>query len=518
MNNNCPDWLKDAVIYSIYPQSFYDTNNDGIGDLRGITEKLPYIKELGCTAIWMNPIFESDFLDAGYDVKDFYKIAPRYGTEEDLVHLCEVAHKMGMKILLDLVAGHTSDKCEWFIDFANNTDGKYKDRYIWSPEQSGKKFKENTGKRGGYYMYNYYDIQPALNYGFENITEPWQTATDHPAAVENQNELIKILDYWFKLGVDGFRVDMAESLVKDDPEKTGCNRLWKKIRAWMDENYPEHVLISEWSVPDQAIPAGFHIDMMLDGGNPCRKKLFSYEHFAHKIGGGKEYGFGESYFRKEALGSYDDFLEGYLPLYEATRESGYMSFITGNHDNKRWSVGRDMEDLKVAYAFIMTMPGVPINYYGDEIGMEYLNITSKEGGRDRTGSRTPMQWCKGKNCGFSESDTPYLPVDSSEKAPTVEEQLAEESSLLNFVKSLIKVRRSHEALWADAQYETVKSGYPVVYDRFSDDERIRVIINASNEEKIYEETELCEILLKHNVELDGSQIKLGSRSCLIYTV
>ena len=195
-----------------------------------------------------------------------------------------------------------------------------------------------------------------------------------------------------------------------------------------------------------------------------------------------------------------------------------MSFITGSHDIKRLKMGRDMEDMKAAYAFIMTMPGVPINYYGDEIGMEYLNLTSKEGGRDRTGSRTPMQWCKGKNCGFSESDTPYLPVDTSENAPTVEAQLEKESSLLNFVKSLIALRRGHAALWADAQYHTVQSGYPVVYDRISDNERIRVIINPSAEEKVYEDTELAEILLKHNVELEGSQIKLGSRSCVIYTV
>lgn len=517
MNNKCPKWLKDCVIYSIYPQSFYDSNNDGIGDISGIIEKLPYIKELGCTAIWMNPIFESDFLDAGYDVIDFYKIAPRYGTEEDLIRLCEAAHGMGIKVLLDLVAGHTSDKCPWFLESAKKEKNAYSDRYIWAPEKPDNyyNFKENEEGRQEHFMFNYYDVQPSINYGFATVTEPWQLPVDHPAAIENQNELIRIIDYWFKKGVDGFRVDMAKSLIKDDPEKIECQKLWRRIRKWMDENYPEHALISEWSVPDQAIPAGFHIDMMLHNGNSCLTTLFRYEHFAHKM---YDVMFGESYFRKEALGSYDEFLKEYLPLYDATREIGYMSFITGSHDIKRLKLGRDMEDMKAAYAFIMTMPGVPINYYGDEIGMEYLNLTSKEGGRDRTGSRTPMQWCKGKNCGFSESDTPYLPVDTSEKAPTVEEQLTDESSLLNFVKSLISLRRGHSALWADAQYQTIQSGYPVVYDRISEDERIRVVINASAEEKMYEDTELSEILLKHNVELEGSQIKLGSRSCVIYTV
>lgn len=517
MKNNCPQWLKNSVIYSLYPQSFYDTNNDGIGDLRGITEKLPYIKELGCNAIWMNPIFESDFLDAGYDVKDFYKIAPRYGTEEDFVELCQTAHKMGMKVMLDLVAGHTSDTCPWFLESAKEEKNPYSDRYIWAPEKPDYEcpMKENKQGRKGWFMFNYYDVQPAINYGFAQVTEPWQLPVDHPAAIENQNELIRIIDYWFKKGADGFRVDMAASLIKNDPDKVECGKLWKRVRKWMDENYPDHALISEWSNPMQSIPAGFHVDMLLHNKNYCLTSLFRFEHFAHKWG---DQMFGESYFRKEALGDYDIFLKDYMPMYDATKDTGYISFITGSHDIKRWSVGRDAEDIKIAYTFIMTMPGVPINYYGDEIGMKYLDITTKEGGRDRTGSRTPMQWCKGKNLGFSDSDKPYLPVDDSEKAPTVADQQKDENSILNFVKALIALRRNHPALWADAKYETVKSGYPVVYDRTAESEKIRVILNPAGEEKLYEDAEISEVLFSHNAQIDGSHIKMGSRSCLIYKV
>lgn len=512
---NCPNWLKDCVIYSLYPQSFYDSNNDGIGDLLGIAKKLPYIKDLGCNAIWMNPIFESDFLDAGYDVKDFYKIAPRYGTEEDLVYLCQEAHKLGIKVLLDLVAGHTSDQCPWFLESAKGSADAV-NRYIWAPEkpENFDNFKANPSA-DGWFMYNYYDVQPALNYGFAEVTEPWQLPVDHPAAIENQNELIRILDYWFRRGVDGFRVDMANSLIKNDSDKKECVKLWQRIRKWMDENYPEHVLISEWSNPTQSIPAGFHIDMLIHNGNACLTSLFRHEHFAHKMG---DKFFGESYFRKEALGNYNDFLNDYLPHYNATCDLGYISFITGSHDIKRWSVGRDAEDLKVAYTYVMTMPGIPINYYGDEIGMQYLNITSKEGGRDRTGSRTPMQWDHGKNLGFSQSQTPYLPVDPASNAPTVHSQQQDPDSILNYVKRLIALRKEHPALCADGTYRTLECGYPLVFERSADSETIRVVINASDKVTTFQDPELSECLFSHNAEVNGVTIQLNSRSCVIYSL
>lgn len=438
--NNCPRWLKTCVIYSLYPQSFYDSNGDGIGDLPGISQKLPYIKDLGCTAIWMNPIFESDFLDAGYDVKDFYKIAPRYGTEDDLVALCRKAHEMGLKVMLDLVAGHTSDQCPWFLESAGSEDNANADRYIWAPEKppQEEKFKENTSGRPGWFMYNYYDIQPALNYGFAEVTEPWQLSVDHPVAMENQNELIRILDYWFRRGVDGFRVDMASSLIKNDPDKRECMRLWRRIRRWMDENYPDNVLISEWSMPSQAIPAGFHIDMLIHNTNRCLTTLFRHEHFAHKVG---DKMFGESYFRKEALGNYEDFLEEYLPFYEKT-----------------------------------------------------------------------------KDLGFSESDAPYLPVDPALDAPTVEGQKDDADSILNYVKALIALRKAHPALWADGEYRTVESGYPLVFERKSGNETVRVILNPSAQGKTYGDPSISQVLFCHNARAEGARIHLGSRSCLIYTV
>ncbi len=195
-----------------------------------------------------------------------------------------------------------------------------------------------------------------------------------------------------------------------------------------------------------------------------------------------------------------------------------MSFITGSHDIKRISLGRDTEDLKMVYAFIMTMPGVPINYYGDEIGMRYLHITTKEGGRDRTGARTPMQWNDSKNLGFSENDEPYLPVDDSIDAPTVEKQEQNEDSLLNFVKALLALRKAHFALWADGTFRTVLSGYPVVYERRGGDETVRIAINATNKIKNYEDKEIKKILFSYGASLSDQTVALGSRSCVIYTI
>ena len=179
---NMPTWLKNAVFYEIYPQSFYDTNGDGIGDLQGIIEKLDYIKSLGCNAIWINPCFESPFMDAGYDVSDYCKIAPRYGTNEDAKKLFDEAHKRGIRILLDLVPGHTSDKHKWFEQSKQPEPNEFSDRYVWTgnafdyPE--GFRMMSGMSDRDGNYIVNFFNSQPALNYGFEQRDYAWQLAPD----------------------------------------------------------------------------------------------------------------------------------------------------------------------------------------------------------------------------------------------------------------------------------------------------------------------------------------------------
>ncbi|MBQ9347947.1 MAG: glycosylase, partial [Oscillibacter sp.] len=168
-------WLKDAVFYEIYPQSFFDSNGDGIGDLNGITAKLDYVKSLGCSAIWLNPCFDSPFKDAGYDVRDYRKVAPRYGANEDLVRLFETAHQKGIRVLLDLVPGHTSEEHPWFLESKKAELNEYSDRYIWTGNwfqgAQGLRYISGEAERDGAYIINFFKSQPALNYGFQHITE-----------------------------------------------------------------------------------------------------------------------------------------------------------------------------------------------------------------------------------------------------------------------------------------------------------------------------------------------------------
>ena len=171
-----PNWLNDAVFYEIYPQSFCDTNGDGIGDIEGIISKLDYVKSLGCNAIWLNPIYDSPFMDAGYDVRNYKKVAERYGTNDDLVRLFDEAHKKGIKILLDLVPGHTSDQNEWFLEAKKAAKSEYSNRYIFTKSvwDAPPQYRMMCGlcERDGNYMVNYFSSQPALNYGFHEITQP----------------------------------------------------------------------------------------------------------------------------------------------------------------------------------------------------------------------------------------------------------------------------------------------------------------------------------------------------------
>ena len=477
-----PDWLRDAVFYQIYPQSFRDSNGDGIGDLPGVIEKLDYVADTGFTAIWLNPCFVSPFRDAGYDVTDFYTVAPRYGTNEDLVKLFQEAHRRGLKVVLDLVAGHTSLENEWFQASARHERNEYSNWFIWSDHwlesDPSLKMTNGIGERNGNFVTNFFYCQPALNYGFANPDpkRPWQLPVEHPDVMAVRRELERIMRFWLGKGADGFRIDMAASLVKADPDKEETIKLWNSYRAMFDDEFPDAALIAEWSDPSLAIRAGFHVDFLIHFNSADYTSLFRYE----KGRNVNEQWLGDSYFDRRGKGDIATFLEGYTRHFDATKTAGYISLPTGNHDLPRIRLGRDTAELKVAYAFLLTMPGVPFVYYGDEIGMRHLDLPSKEGAYTRTGARTPMQWDDRPGAGFSEADPAelYLPVDEERGRPTVSGQRDDPDSLYNLVRSLIALRKQASALSADGDFiPLTRTGYPFVYLRRSASQEILVVIN-----------------------------------------
>ncbi|MCS4535720.1 alpha-amylase family glycosyl hydrolase [Corynebacterium sp. HS2168-gen11] len=436
-------WLHDAVFYQLYPQSFNDTNHDGIGDLPGITAKLPYLAELGINAIWINPIFDSPFLDAGYDIRDYYTIAPRYGALSDLHTLVDAAHNLNIKILLDLVPGHTSDQHPWFQNSRTTTQTPDDDRYIWTNSwfgnASGLPFVAGVAPRNGCYVLNFFHSQPALNFGFANPTEPWQDSLQGVGPAKNRDEIANILRFWLSQGVDGFRVDMADSLVKfDTPEKTATIETWREIFSSVKPEFPDAVFVSEWGHPWQSFAAGFDMDFYLDWpGNGYNKLIRSPQ----------------GVFHADSDTPVAEFFDDYLPQYHRTRDDGLFCFISGSHDNDRLAYHLTDRERRLYFLFMLTMPGAPFLYYGDEIGMTWHDLPTHEGGYTRTGSRTPMQWDASlPNCGFTTSTSPYLPAFSD---TDVVSQRNCADSLLNYVKSLIALRHQTPDLQGVAALEVI---------------------------------------------------------------
>ncbi|MFC1900097.1 alpha-amylase family glycosyl hydrolase [Chloroflexota bacterium] len=477
---NFPTWLNQAVFYQIFPQSFYDSNSDGIGDIPGIIQKLDYLQWLGINAIWINPCFVSPFQDAGYDVADYYRVAPRYGTNRDLYRLCHEAHRRGIRVCLDMVAGHTSIEHPWFKASCRQRRNKYSDRYIWAPSAISDTDTELSlisgySERDRNYVANCFPFQPALNYGFARpvADQTWQQPVDAPGPLETRKELIKIMNYWLDHGVDGFRVDMAFSLVKVDPGHKETIKLWQDIGQEIRARYNDIALISEWGNPEESIAAGFDIDFMLHFGVSGYPDLMLNEN---------------CYFRRRGGVNIGDFLESYLELAVKTEGKGLISIPSSNHDFKRpRSDGRTLRDLKVIFTFLLTWPGVPFIYYGDEIGMRYMpELASKEGGHGRTGSRTPMQWDDGPNAGFSSADKDrlYLPLDTHKNHPTVERQAGNPGSLLNHVRKLISLRTQSSALQATGTLTPLpvkNDDRHFAYLRQSGNERFLIALNPSAE-------------------------------------
>lgn len=485
-----PAWLRDAVAYEIYPQSFCDSNGDGIGDLPGAISKLDYIKELGANLIWLNPCFDSPYRDAGYDVRDYYQVGERYGTNEDLVRFFEEAHARGIRVMLDLVPGHTSDEHPWFKASGQHERNEYTDWFIWNdsvwsyPEPPLRSIAGNA-ERDACYITNFFHFQPALNYGFANPdpNQPWQQPIDAPGPKAVRTEMRKVMKYWLDKGCDGFRVDMADSLIKGLGKETGMREIWGEIRTWIDEAYPEAVLLSEWSDPKHAIPSGFHLDFLIHFNNSAYTSLLRKPD-GFGMGANK---YAASFFDRSGRGSIREFLDIYEEAKEITTGLGYICLPSGNHDiAPRLAHRRNQADLEVIFAFLLTAPGIPFIYYGDEIGMQGVQgLPSKEGGYVRTQCRTPMQWDGSANAGFSTGNPEqfYLPLEPAADRPNAADQQADPASLRSFVQEMIKFRRENPALLADGEYTTLHAAddqLPYVYQRAHDGKSLIIALNPAD--------------------------------------
>ncbi|HEX3048631.1 MAG TPA: alpha-amylase family glycosyl hydrolase, partial [Bacillota bacterium] len=457
--------------------------------------------------IWLNPFFESPFLDAGYDISDYYRVATRYGTNEDAKQLFAEAHRRGMKVLFDFVPSYTSIEHPWFQASARQEKNPYTNWYIWTdnawenlPDSMKDRFIQGYSRRDGQFMRNFYWSQPALNFGFAEPERPWQLPVDHPDVIAMREELKRVVRFWMDLGADGFRADMAGALVKtaapqgwSQRQGEGTMAFWREIREILERDYPGSFMVSEWSFPMAAIAGGFHADFYhwFDGFND----LFQKESW--RILNGRSEGY--SFFDQAGKGNITKFLNNYLWHLQAVKERGYISIPIGNHDLARLTIQRTDDELELIFAFLLTLPGIPFIYYGNEIGMRQLyDLPNVEGAYPpRSGARSPMQWSAGKNAGFSEASAQslYLPVDSrscdgranaGEDFPNVAAQESDPGSLLNRVRKLIRLKKQEQALAAYGEFVPLfarENCYPFVYARAAGNEIILVALNPAGENK-----------------------------------
>lgn len=439
-------------FYEIYPFNFKDSDGDGLGDLKGIIEKLDYVKSLGFTGVWVNPFFKTANRDGGYDIIDYKHVDPRFGTDEDAKALIEACHKKGLAIFFDLVPGHMSWDAPQFQDSGKAEPGEYKDLFIWTkdpwtwyPNCCGNLIKGLMPRYGAFWV-NFFVHQPALNYGFNRIDYPeFEMSYKSEAAAKTRAFLADVMVWWLKQGIDGFRVDMADSLVKNDDEKDATIWTWQQIIAQVKAQVGDFYMVSEWSTPSRSLRAGFSSDFVLDHDDN-----FSHGFFRLGANGNpREEG------KKPLLVEFDQEAWDYNikemldEIHAAEAHPGqWISPISGNHDTYRIADALPGDSLKLAYLMIFTLPGVPFVFAGDEAQQTTLRgFPSKDGGYQRTGTRLAMKWDDSTaSCGFSAkpANECYLPNNPAD--PTVKDCEDTPDSVLNLIKKLNQLRSENADL------------------------------------------------------------------------
>ena len=529
-------WWKEAVGYQIYPRSFKDSNNDGIGDIRGIISKLDYLKKLGIDVIWICPMYKSPNDDNGYDISDYQDIMDDFGNMEDFDLMLDEVHKRGMKLIIDLVINHTSDEHPWFIESKLSKDSKKRDWYIWRDGKDGAEpnnwesifkgsawqYDENTEQ---YFLHLFSKRQPDLNWDNEEVRQ----------------EIYKMINWWLDKGIDGFRVDAISHIKKepglidmDNPHNLNYVSSFDKhmnvdgIHEYLEElNKNTFSKYDIMTVGEANGVDASESEMWVGEENGKFNMIFQFEHLNlwGEVGENKfnvkEY--------KKVLTKCQNALEG----------KGWNALFVENHDIPRVvsSWGNDneyLEESAKAFALMYFMQkGTPFIYQGQEIGMTNVRFDSIEKYNDvksiniyeekinegvsvnealkavasisRDNARTPMQWDSTNYAGFSEN-TPWIDVNENYKSINVESQLANENSVLNFYKKLIKIRKENPSL-IYGRYDMILEEDEKIYayTRTLDNDKYVVIVNLSDEEALYKYDDLD--LIYENLMLANYKVR-----------
>ncbi|MEH7234620.1 glycoside hydrolase family 13 protein [Bacillus sp. JJ1562] len=537
-------WWKESVVYQIYPRSFNDTNGDGIGDLKGITEKLDYLKDLGVDVIWLSPVYESPNDDNGYDISNYREIMKEFGTMADWDELLSQMHKRGMKLMMDLVVNHSSDEHEWFKQSRKSKDNPYRDYYIWRPAKDGKEPNNWESTFSGsawqydkqtdeYFLHLFSKKQPDLNWENPKVRQ----------------EVYDLMTFWLEKGIDGFRMDVINFISKAPGLPDGELQEGKKyasgsahymngprIHEFLQEMNQQ--VLSKYDIMTVGEMPGATIDEAKAYTGADRNELnmvFQFEHMDLDSG---------------PTGKWDlrplnllDLKQNITKWQKGLEGSGWNSLYLNNHDQPRM-VSRFADDgeywlesAKMLGTFLHMLQGTPYIYQGEEIGMTNVQFDSIDDYKDietlnmykekveagvereqimqsiyakgRDNARTPMQWDKSENAGFT-TGTPWISVNSNYREINAAKQVGDPNSIFTYYQKLIKLRKQHEIM-VYGTYDLLLPEHPTIYayTRILDDEKLLVVSNFSKENSLFELPVECSYktqeLLISNYDVDCNE-------------